>query len=92
MLREKHDLRRKEKRLKELEKDFNVQLQKDYLSQVRHMRMSNKNNPMQEAAQTAEEGIEKSMNSIELPSLTERKAPQQVIWENIYSVLAHISI
>ena len=26
MLREKHDLRRKEKRLKELEKDFNMQL------------------------------------------------------------------
>ena len=41
--------------------------------------MSNKNNPMQEVAQTADEGIEKSMNSIELPSLTEHKAPQQVI-------------
>ena len=52
MLQEKSDLRRKERRLKELEKDFSEQLQKDYLSSILQMRGSNRNNPMQESVHT----------------------------------------
>ena len=78
MLQEKNDLRRKERRLKELEKDFSEQLQKDYLSSILQMRGSNRNNPMQESVHT-NDGLRESKRSVELPSLTEHKTPQKVI-------------